>query len=97
MVADAAPDSDPATHGDLDSLRVELRGDIDRLGTELRGDIDRLRNDIDRLAAELRGDIERLRLELRGDIAHAMNQQTWRMLGLGVAVAAIIAAVLRLT
>lgn len=97
MVADAVPDSDPATHGDLDSLRVELRGDIDRLGAELRGDIDRLRGDIDRLGAELRGDIDRLRLEFRGDLEHAINQQTWRMLGLGVAVAGIIAAVLRLT
>ena len=65
-------------------------GDLKRLREELRGDMDRL-------AAELRGDIDRLRLELRGDIAHAINQQTWRILGLGVAVAAIIAAVLRLT
>jgi hypothetical protein len=79
MVANTASDSDPATHGDLNRLRAELRGDLDRLATELRGDMDRLR------------------LEVRGDIAHALHQQTWRILGLGVAVAGIVAAVLRLT
>ena len=90
MVAHSASDSDPATHGDLKRLRAELRGDMDRLAAELRGDMDRL-------AAELRGDIDRLRLEFRGDLEHAMNQQTWRILGFGVAVAGIIAAILRLT
>lgn len=74
-------------HSDSDPA---TRGDLDRLRAELRGDMDRL-------AAELRGDIDRLRLEFRRDIEHAMHQQTWRILGLGVAVAAIIAAVLRLT
>ena len=44
-----------------------------------------------------RGDIDRLRLELRGDIERAIHQQTWRILGLGVAIAAILAAILRLT
>ena len=79
MVAHSASDSDPATHGDLNRLREELRADMDRL------------------AAELRGDMDRLRLELRADIAHALHQQTWRILGLGVAVAGIVAAILRLT
>ncbi len=68
MVAHSASDSDPATHGDLERLRVELRGDIDRL-----------------------------RLELRADIERAIHQQTWRILSLGVAIAAILAAILRLT
>ncbi len=90
MAAHSASDSDPATHGDIDRLRVALRGDIDRLGVALRGDIDRL-------GADLRGDIDRLRLELRGDIERAIHQQTWRILSLGVAIAAILAAILRLT
>ncbi len=68
MAAHSASDSDPATHGDIDRLRVALRGDIDRLGVALRGDIDR-----------------------------AIHQQTWRILSLGVAIAAILAAILRLT
>ena len=68
MVAHSASDSDPATHGDIDRLRVALRGDIDRLGVALRGDIER-----------------------------AIHQQTWRILSLGVAIAAILAAILRLT
>ena len=68
MAAHSASDSDPATHGDIDRLRVALRGDIDRLGVALRGDIER-----------------------------AIHQQTWRILSLGVAIAAILAAILRLT
>lgn len=68
MAAHSASDSDPATQGDLDRLRVALRGDLDRL-----------------------------RLELRADIERAIHQQTWRILSLGVAIAAILAAILRLT
>ena len=68
MAAHSASDSDPATQGDIDRLRVALRGDL-----------------------------ERVRLELRGDIERAIHQQTWRILGLGVAIAAILAAILRLT
>ena len=68
MAAHSASDSDPATQGDLDRLRVALRGDL-----------------------------ERVRLELRGDIERAIHQQTWRILSLGVAIAAILAAILRLT
>ena len=79
MAAHSASDSDPATQGDIDRLRVALRGDIDRLGVALRGDL------------------ERVRLELRGDIERAIHQQTWRILSLGVAIAAILAAILRLT
>ena len=97
MVAHSASDSDPATHGDIDLERCAAtstasawRGDNDRLGADLRGDIDRL-------GADLRGDIDRLRLELRGDIERAIHQQTWRILSLGVAIAAILAAILRLT
>ena len=44
-----------------------------------------------------RGDLERVRLELRADIERAIHQQTWRILSLGVAIAAILAAILRLT
>ena len=55
------------------------------------------RGDTDRLCVALRGDLDRLRLELRGDIERAIHQQTWRILSLGVAIAAILAAILRLT
>ena len=44
-----------------------------------------------------RGDIDRLRLEFRADLERALHQQTWRILSLGVAIAAILAAILRLT
>ena len=65
-------------------------GDLKRLRTELRGDMDHLRT-------EFRGDLDRLRFELRGDIERSAHQQTWRILSFGVAAAAIMAAILRLT
>ena len=74
----------------LDRTRDELRGDHDRLSTELRGDHDRLRT-------ELRGDHDRLRLEVRGDLEHAIHTLTWRMFGLGLAIAGATIAILRLT
>ena len=74
----------------LDRTRDELRGDHDRLRTELRGHLDRLR-------LELRGDHDRLRLEWRGDLEHAIHTLTWRMFGLGLAIAGTAIAILRLT
>ena len=63
---------------------------LDRTKDELRGDHDRLR-------LELRGDHDRLRLEVRGDLEHAIHTLTWRMFGLGLAIAGATIAILRLT
>ena len=63
---------------------------LDRTKDELRGDHDRLR-------LELRGDHDRLRLEARGDLEHAIHTLTWRMFGLGLAIAGATIAILRLT
>ncbi len=63
---------------------------LDRTKDELRGDHDRLRT-------ELRGDHDRLRLEVRGDLEHAIHTLTWRMFGLGLAIAGTTIAILRLT
>ena len=63
---------------------------LDRTRDESRGDHDRLR-------LEWRGDHDRLRLEWRGDLEHAIHTLTWRMFGLGLAIAGTAIAILRLT
>ena len=52
---------------------------------------------LDRIRDELRGDHDRLRLEWRGDLEHAIHTLTWRMFGLGLAIAGVTIAILRLT
>ena len=58
---------------------------------------DDLETALDRTRDELRGDHDRLRLEWRGDLEHAIHTLTWRMLGLGLAIAGATIAILRLT
>ena len=52
---------------------------------------------LDRTRDESRGDHDRLRLEWRGDLEHAIHTLTWRMFGLGLAIAGTAIAILRLT
>ena len=52
---------------------------------------------LDRIRDELRGDHDRLRLEMRADLEHAIHTLTWRMFGLGLAIAGTAIAILRLT
>ncbi len=77
-----SPDAAPATRGDLDRLRLELRGDL----ATLRGDVERLR-------LELRGDIA----ATRDDIERAIHAQTRWIIGAAGATAAVTVAILRLT
>ena len=42
-------------------------------------------------------DHDRLRLEMRADLEHAIHTLTWRMFGLGLAIAGFTIAILRLT
>ncbi len=41
--------------------------------------------------------LDRMRDQLRGDLEHALHVQTWRMFGLGLAIAGAVIAILRLT
>ena len=38
----------------------------------------------------------RFRDQVRGDLEHALRRQTWRMLGVGVAIAGFVAALTKL-
>ena len=78
-----SPDAEPATRGDLDRLRLELRGDL----ATLRGDVERLR-------LELRGDIA---TTARATSCSAIHAQTRWIIGAAAAIAAITVAILRLT
>ena len=52
---------------------------------------------LDHAMDQLRGDHDRLRLEVRRDLEHAIHTLTWRLFGLGLAIAGITIAILRLT
>ena len=58
---------------------------------------DDLETALDHTRNLLRADFDRLRLEIRGDLEHAIHTLTWRMFGLGLAIAGATIAILRLT
>ena len=82
---------------DLSEAQADAVVDVTRDATSQLVTKDAWETALDRTKDELRGDHDRLRLEVRGDLEHAIHTLTWRMFGLGLAIAGTTIAILRLT
>ena len=98
----AADTSSLATKTDLDEVRSELkleiagvRSDLDEVRSELKLEIAELRSDLDEVRSELKLEIAELRSELKLEIAGVRSDLLKYMIGLFLAQAGFLVAVLR--
>ena len=92
-----------ATKGDIEYLRLETKADIERLRLETKADIEKIHAEIERLRIETRADIEkvhaeieRVRLETKADIEKAKADIIKWNIGAIIAAAGLAMAIARL-
>jgi tRNA U34 5-carboxymethylaminomethyl modifying GTPase MnmE/TrmE len=84
---------EPATKGDLQEVRAELKSDIQELRAELKADIQAVRAEMTSLRNELKLDI----LDLRKDLNALSDKLVIRLGGLMFVMLGLFFAALRLT